>query len=784
MSSHPFCARYAAPRMRLLGALGVVLAAAFFLRPLRAAATPPAPPTSLFFPIAGARFHRYPPSDDMIDAALARGEIDAETALVYKVYVAFNDPRLPQPYRGDDSDIRDSMIVAEVSDRFDSLSAQAQALLAPFLLPPSGSGSWLEQRQAAAQGQAGGREPAAIAWKQVPAMGNKAAVWYELRYAGDEAVAKEVAQELSANVWPDLTGLMGREPLSDAGLNDNGGDGRFDVYLVHFPPPTDPNKGATMGQAPAYDPKKSGGRTGCKETPSYLLVDSRLSGADLKATLAHEFMHAIQWSYPVSVGCMAPGEYAWFAEASATWAEHYVYSTNQTEQEYARFFLNRPERSLEDPGGRLRVYGAYLWPFYLTQGQAWPDKPAVIRSIWEAFATNTSLAAIDKSIPGGFKQQWAGFTLRNWNTDPVTDYRDWDELSWGIPSGQVLDLNSALVGKRAVRETPLVETIPYLAAKYYRIDLKDPAIHRLTFFNGLHYKLSEATVTHSLGRSWVNDQVTWRTLHWSEASEDNQKYVNIWAIPMVAGVWQEPEDLTNLPYRTFCRDKLDENLDALILVISNSAWDKKDYTPQPDDKAPTLFYSNIPCDGWQGDFHGVAPLNEYPLPVSAAGVKLTPDHLWEGGLAGGAYLIGNSYTASQGQFNATASFDVYGNCHVNMDYHAPVVGSMVVNEFALDDAFGRYTVYFKDEHINGPMHCDDGTTGVFPDPMRGVWIWYLWVAAEDPPGLNRPPTIRVLEPMHVSDDGQQMRGDKSITWNGTPVRTYEYHWGFAPDTGP
>ena len=49
--------------------------------------------------------HTIPPTSfQLIDQALARGEITAETALIYKVFAAFGDDRLPSPYRGSASE--------------------------------------------------------------------------------------------------------------------------------------------------------------------------------------------------------------------------------------------------------------------------------------------------------------------------------------------------------------------------------------------------------------------------------------------------------------------------------------------------------------------------------------------------------------------------------------------------------------------------------------------------------------------------------------------------------
>ena len=106
----------------LLAAFGIVA----LTRPLPAHAQ--AGPGRVFLPsLLGGSITTA--SDTRIDQALARGEIDAETALVYKTYAAFNDPRLPARFHGDDSQDVDSSIVAEVGQRFDTLSPATQALL-------------------------------------------------------------------------------------------------------------------------------------------------------------------------------------------------------------------------------------------------------------------------------------------------------------------------------------------------------------------------------------------------------------------------------------------------------------------------------------------------------------------------------------------------------------------------------------------------------------------------------------------------------------------------------
>src|SRR6266508_1571207 len=63
----------------------------------------------------------------------------------------------------------------------------------------------------------------------------------------------------------------------------------------------------------------------------------------LLATVAHELMHAYQFAFKIS-NC---GDFRWFEEATATWAEDYVYPDDQDEHDYAGAFLEHPSRPLE-----------------------------------------------------------------------------------------------------------------------------------------------------------------------------------------------------------------------------------------------------------------------------------------------------------------------------------------------------------------------------------------------------------------------------------------------------
>ena len=87
-----------------------------------------------------------PTGDALIDAALAKHLIDAETALVYRVFALFGDERLPAAYEGAPSSAPQHLLLRELMTTIGTLSPAAQSVLRPFLLPPIYIDSWFAQR--------------------------------------------------------------------------------------------------------------------------------------------------------------------------------------------------------------------------------------------------------------------------------------------------------------------------------------------------------------------------------------------------------------------------------------------------------------------------------------------------------------------------------------------------------------------------------------------------------------------------------------------------------------
>ncbi len=364
-------------------------------------------PLALREAVAGQEPASSKPSEQLIEEAEADGSITHEQALVYRVFALFGDSRLPGRFASSTVP-EDSQVMAHLRAEWGSLSAQAKADLSPFLLPPNEPGSWHELTTVGAQA---GLAAQAIEWRSVVAAGG-VRVWYQTRYTGDDAKAAGLAAAIDARIVPKLNVVMGRTWLADGGLPKNGGDDRLDIYLVR--------RVNYRGLATPYN--------GCVSTPAWLNVNSdRILGNDTHAgmvqTAAHEMLHAVQFAYPLKDACSS---YDWLAEASAKWFEHYAYPLAQSEQPYAAAYLDTAYWPLENAAGN-REYGAYLYPFVVTQDRG---NPEAVRRMWENSGTMDSLKAVNEAA--SFDTFWPDFVRYNWNRGPATEYQTWDSLTHAI----------------------------------------------------------------------------------------------------------------------------------------------------------------------------------------------------------------------------------------------------------------------------------------------------------------------------------------------------------------
>ena len=513
-------------------------------------AEPPPPPPPVPPPVPGG-----PSSDQLIASALSAGKIDSETALAYRVFAAFGDQRLPAAYRGDDSrEFEASDIVAELQVRLPTLSASSQAALRPFLLPAFAPGSWYELRSGAQVSAAA----AATVWAR-NTTSPRVVIWWDTANPNDALIAEAIRLDIDNTIWTELTALM-VEPLPDGGLPTQGIDQRPDIVIF-------------SGRSYV-----SGLKDSCGNEPAAMHIDRGVS----KLILAHEFMHMIQFRYKFK-GCRWP-EYAWLGEATATWAQHYVYPTDNGEHYIAAWMHDSPELKLEEKNDS-HEYGAYLYFLNLTLDH---NRTLAVPAAYEAAATNDSLSAINQAISGlgGLLKHWHEFALEYMNRDPYDSFKEKDSLGSKVKLKSDVQASPSAAGARTYT---LAGDVGHLAAFHHRFTFEDASTKSVVIENPITGAAAE--------RGKI--QAVWRTKGSSS--------------------WSKPEDLTPKRLRTFCFERPDEDLAELFIVISNAEFKDRAHFLSAGD--PKLTVRSSGCTGWAGTIKQTAsasaPGSSYTLSMMA-----------------------------------------------------------------------------------------------------------------------------------------------------------------------
>jgi len=505
-------------------------------------------------------------SAQLIAQAVQSGAISAETGLIYRVFVLFNDSRLPVAYKGNDAGVSESGALEDAVEQWASLSEATRTTLTPFLVPPAYRGSWLNPiAPGSLQASAADRPVLDPNWAAVPVSGGHVKVWYDARNPSERTTALVCANALNNQIWPAITGLGILAPLSDMNTaRYDGGDGRLDVYLSDM---------VSAGVVSTHFGVSSTVSIARKEHPVFLLINKTKSEKEIVATLAHEFMHACQWAYPVAAFSL--DSYKWLKESTAQWAIDFVYPENQLEQTFTKYFFAKPRISLdvfkadEDHG-----YGSYLFFQYLSRGV----RPSLIKDCWAATTTTSDqLQAVDKSIPGGFKDQWPKFAKTLWNQDPImskpNSFKSWDSMT-DIPATRTGSAD--LPGGQSEDTITLGDDQPNLTSTYYQWTFSTSETRSLMFHNTFY--------TNRKNNENVNVQAMWKN---------------------AAGIWTE-EDWTDLEWIGFCRDQKDQRLSELVIIVSSARWQASG-DPIRAGKSPTFKRNNIGCWGYQGTASRVTP---------------------------------------------------------------------------------------------------------------------------------------------------------------------------------
>jgi len=246
--------------------------------------------------------------------------------------------------------------------------------------------------------------------------------------ANSDGIPDHVA-ELGALYESVLDFYLGRgylQPLSDAALSDNGGDGRFDVYLLDF-----------AGSADGLFARQGCTGSTCS---GYMLQENDFLGyAYPSATIgnrvlsSHEFFHAVQAAYSVDQDSVV-------AEGTAVWSTEQFDPTLSDFEGFLSGYFMLVDHSLDRPGtGPVPAfsYGAAIFFQFLGE----KINKDVIRTMWEdcrrgarGVAAQTWLPALLALLPRDYATSFADAfaTFATWNmfttnrSDPTRGYAGGD----------------------------------------------------------------------------------------------------------------------------------------------------------------------------------------------------------------------------------------------------------------------------------------------------------------------------------------------------------------------
>lgn len=564
----------------------------------------PATPYRIALPLIGSGPGAPPAgatSAQLIDAAVQRGAIDADTGLIYQLFADFGDPRLPAAYRGAPAPegAPRGAPLWDAAARYDALTPEEQRVVAPFFMPPMHMGSWWQQRfapGAAAEGAAPQPDARPVKdstildtqWRSVLAPNGKVRIWWEAQRPEDEPKAVMMAEEISSVIWPALRRLMGREPHSDQGSvrSGRGGDDAFDIVMV-----------AAGSAVKSYNFCSS-------DSPGYMLFNRNIQ--QWRDELAHELMHAFQFAFKTKVDCITE-DYRWLSESTAQWVVDYIYPSDTYEHRAAAIFLGTPELPLDTVNDQERQYGAYLAWLYLSVIKRQPE---LIGQLWLNAQDWGPVEVVERTIPGGFAALWPQVLLYNWNLDLVNRYQLHDGMPFAPKLASTQPIAISVEGS-ALAEQAIPADVERLAGNYHHYVFDGDSTRLVTFYNGLTFDLGRERVDF-MGRSYD-------TMVWGQAKRTRWEGSSVQALLKINGRWSY-EDWTEKPYRAYCRDRAAERLEELVLIVGNSRWESGADPVRELDEPMTITASDTPCWRLEGSATLRSQGDNDDMTVRAAGL--------------------------------------------------------------------------------------------------------------------------------------------------------------------
>jgi hypothetical protein len=198
----------------------------------------------------------------------------------------------------------------------------------------------------------------------------------------------------------------------------------------------------------------------------------------------------------------------------------------------------------------------------------------VVNQIWQAAAAPGAQleSAVNDVFP--FTEYYPKFAEYAWNQDPHDEFILEDQIVPHAPVYGGSPENVTLGGGTEAVEYEAPALVNWLSSHFFHYKFTDESVRSATFHNTL-LDQPDAAVT---------------------------------AFIKVDGNWSE-EDWSEMEQAFFCRDLADENIEELVVIISNTDWQNNRERLDPEDN-PSLEASAVGCKGWIGDLSAEVEYND------------------------------------------------------------------------------------------------------------------------------------------------------------------------------
>ncbi len=340
---------------------------------------------------------------DKIDATRRVGHLSQNEAILLKVQYMKNPESLPAGYISDETlpERCGSRVTLEVLRNWNSYSTFTQATLAAALARPAQQKSY--------------PSPDGYFLIHYDTAGPNAVPLDDDDFSEVPDYVENLALYSDSSWRTEVLQLGYLPPPSD-------GDARYDIYTQEI---------SFYGYAQPENP----GPAAWGDFSSYIVVHRDFFGfppnndpegnqkGAMKATIAHEFHHAVQFAYSVS-------NQTWFYEVTATWMENVVFDDVDDNYNYLSSFFNQPALPLTNES--IHMYGSFIWNEFLAQNFG----PDLIRQAWQANISTPATTSLNNILTGrgtSLKNEFARFTLWNYYTGGRNDGNHYEEGSFYPP---------------------------------------------------------------------------------------------------------------------------------------------------------------------------------------------------------------------------------------------------------------------------------------------------------------------------------------------------------------